>query len=549
MREAHPATAIDRFFAQLTLRQKFLGLSVVIMIMFIASSWYNASLTRESQRDALRESAMNMVEAALHNLKQYKAQHPDELNQYIGEMLGGLRWGESLDGYVYAFSVDQKFVAFPPKPEWVGEPVPNIDLNEGGRFGDVATQWFRAGKSGFVTYQWRKPGKDELVDKTTYIEPWPEQGWIIASGIYLDDADELYQETLTRLVWVSIGVLVVMFAASHFVVNAMQRSFSRVVAAMENLARGNLTFHLDCIGRDEVSHISRAIESTRQSLAELIGKQMEISQSLSEESKELSSRMATAKRAIDDESSQLEQLSSAMEQMAATVREVAEHASTTSAATQATNERAATGNELVGDAVNVINNLSRNLDNCSKAVTDIANQVDTISSVTDSIESIAEQTNLLALNAAIEAARAGESGRGFAVVADEVRQLAMRSRDATGEINGTIEALKKQVQDAVELMSASVEVAETGSSKVGESGEMFDGIVTEMGEITNRSLQIATAAEQQGSVAGEMTANLAHVRDAVRDTEQVVSKLFDSSQNLSNRAAQLKEMVSNFKVA
>jgi len=82
-----------------------------------------------------------------------------------------------------------------------------------------------------------------------------------------------------------------------------------------------------------------------------------------------------------------------------------------------------------------------------------------ISAVVETIRKIANQTNLLALNAKIEAARAGESGRGFAVVAAEVHNLAQGSRKATETIDGI-------VSDMREMTDATIEVAELASNQV-----------------------------------------------------------------------------------
>ena len=99
----------------------------------------------------------------------------------------------------------------------------------------------------------------------------------------------------------------------------------------------------------------------------------------------------------------------------------------------------------------------------------IQNSAKEMSAITELIQNIAFQTNILALNAAVEAALAGTEGRGFAVVAAEVRQLALRSSQASHDIETLINNSLKQVQlgnDSVNQTSAMIQSIQQSIDKV-----------------------------------------------------------------------------------
>ncbi|HJE70563.1 methyl-accepting chemotaxis protein, partial [Pseudomonas oryzihabitans] len=199
--------------------------------------------------------------------------------------------------------------------------------------------------------------------------------------------------------------------------------------------------------------------------------------------------------------------------------------------------------------IGLVQGLSVQAERTSDIIAELKHESDAISSVLDVIRGIAEQTNLLALNAAIEAARAGEAGRGFAVVADEVRSLAQKTQQSTGSIQQMINNLQTGSDRATQAMQETLSQVQTGASNVVRAGELLGEIAEGVTLINDRTIQVASAAEQQSQVAEEISRNVNDINDLVIQVSAGAEQTAVTSRELARLAEQQQALVGRFRVA
>ncbi len=269
---------------------------------------------------------------------------------------------------------------------------------------------------------------------------------------------------------------------------------------------------------------------------------------LASAAEELNAVTEDATRGLQRQNDEIQQAATAVNEMSVAVDEVAGNAVNTSEQSKMTATIAAEGQSQVASTVTSIDKLTGTITSTATEVQDLADKAQNISRVLDVIRAIAEQTNLLALNAAIEAARAGEQGRGFAVVADEVRALAHRTQQSTSEIEEMIGTIQQGTEKAVAAMQISKTMASSTLEQADAAGQALSRITAAITEINERNLVIASASEEQASVAREVDRNLVNIRDLSTQSAAGAEQTSSSSRELSRLAVELNDLVKRFRV-
>ena len=534
---------------------KIMSLSVLTwLVLVLASMFALVPFIRGLIMEEKQATVSFLVQEATSLLASYQKQveagvlTKEEAQKRAAERVSAIRYDGA--NYLWINDLGPKMIMHPIKPELNGKDLSeNKDPNGKALFVEMAAVCKDKGK-GFVEYAWSKPGNSQPVPKISYVELYQPWGWVIGTGIYIDDVT-----AHVRQIQIGIGVaLLCILALSILLAWVVSRTVTGPIRAVVDTIRdiaqgeGDLTRRLPIHGRNEIGELGEWFNTFISKLHGIINQVSGSSLQLASSALQLQLTSKQMTESIAQLSSQSTSLATAGEEMSATSGDIANNchqaANNAGGATQKANQ----GSMVVGQSIAVMNSISERVQKAATTVDALGVRSEQIGAIIGTIEDIADQTNLLALNAAIEAARAGEQGRGFAVVADEVRALAERTTRATKEIGEMIKAIQKETKDAVTSMEQSVTQVEQGTSHAAESGRSLQEILDIINDVTEQISQIATAAEEQTATTREISSNVMNLNDLAQQNDHALHETAIAANDVSRQAEELKELVGQFKL-
>ncbi|MBW3532725.1 methyl-accepting chemotaxis protein [Shewanella sp. NKUCC06_TVS] len=442
------------------------------------------------------------------------------------------------NGYAIMMHKDGTVIAYKDQAKTM-KPIAEID-NELNR--NLPEQSRAAGT--LLPMYFENEGRDKLVWSVDI----PNTDWELVLVLDKETLESPLSSLLLTQFGLSALVLILSVLAISWLVSVLLGPLSRVSQALARIADGNgdLTQRISVDTQDEVGVLADSFNRFVGSQHQLISHIRQLANELDADAERSLATTQTSVAELQRQQQEVAMVATAVTEMASATNEIAANAENTATAAQQSAASSLQGKELVNKTRNSINSLADEVTQATDVIGDLSRHAKSISSILATIQGIAEQTNLLALNAAIEAARAGEQGRGFAVVADEVRVLSRRTQDSTQEVHTTIETLQRTTARAVSLMESSQALAGHSVEDANAAAKALEEITQAVNVISDMAGQIATAAEEQTQVTGEITQNTVAIKDVTDEITASAMADLAQARGLKARANDLNAQVATF---
>ncbi|MBF0558865.1 MAG: cache domain-containing protein [Nitrospirae bacterium] len=557
-------SSISKFFTgTMSLKKQILILSIApVVIAFSISSYLYVPSIKSAGAERIKAYRETLLNERKEMIKTYTslalAATQDLPQKAFLERIKQMRYGQGKSGYFWINDLHH-FMISHPDPKLEGTDTTGLKDENGVYILQEAVKVARDKGEGFFSYHWKKPGEDKLSPKLSYVKLIPEWNWVIGTGIYINDIDEMtareensIKREVSRLVRQSMIIYAVIafaiiLATNYLVRRLITNPIEGITVAMKSSAN-DLTVNIPVTAHNEIGDLAGWFNSHTDNLHDVIKNVSSATMEINSDAGVVSAAVEQQATVSAEQSAAVAEITSTMEELSASSTQIADHAKSVvdiASKTWENTKRGAVAVESVLMKMSEINNDSQNSIN---EIVELGRKSREITKVMEIINTIADQTKLIAFNAALEASSAGEAGKRFGVVAVEIRRLADSVMESTGEIASKINEIQEAINRLVIASEKGSHGIRDGMEYSNQTASILSEIVDDAQTTTDAAKQISLSTQQQKTASNQVVVALREIVSGMGQTSEAIGRIYSISKNLTGMSDKLKGLVEKFKL-
>jgi len=547
---------MGNFIEKLKIKYKLwliVGISLLCLVLteFVFLIYLKRDLIEEkkTRTRSVVETAYEMIQHYYNESKNGKITE-QEAQQRAKELVKALRY----EGTEYFWINDMnRFMVAHPYFELEGKDQTGLTDVNGKRIVVAFVELIKNQKSGFVDYVWKKPGSEKATPKLAYVKSFEPWGWIVGSGIYIDDVQKNFIDKAFKLGILLFIITFVIVFISWIISRSITQPLSIVKERLQNMASGDLR-----IGEDEMHNVFKqtssetgqllgTLNNMRKSLDSLIGQVQLSGIQVTSSATEIAASARQLEATVTEQAASIREVNATNIEITSTSENLMQTMGEVSKTVFDTASMAETGREKLNRMQSSMREFIDATSYISSKLSVINEKANKISGIVTTINKISDQTNLLSLNAAIEAEKAGEYGKGFSVVAREITRLSDQTAIATKDIEYMVKEMQSSVSSGVMEMDKFAEGVRRGVVSIETIGEQLGQVIDQVKtlsprfEVVNKGMYMQVESARQISEAMEQLLTAAdQTRDSLSEYKRVTEQLNAAVQVLQSEVSRFK---------
>lgn len=197
-------------------------------------------LLEKTMMDGKRQATMHLTETAWSTLAMY---HDQALKGLMSQEaaqgkaihhLAHLRYGPDLKDYFWINDMAPVMIMHPYRPDLVGKNIAGFQDPAGHYLFREVVDMVKANKAGFVDYLWQwQEESARIVPKISYVQAFEPWGWVVGTGIYVEDVQMEISAITRQLTWTCLGIMGLVLVLSAFIIQEAAKEKKERLAALE----------------------------------------------------------------------------------------------------------------------------------------------------------------------------------------------------------------------------------------------------------------------------------------------------------------------------